>query len=386
MAARQRLSWWGLAVVAALAAACKNSTGPQAQLGDPRGLSTDIQTVSGVLQAGVLQSFGLVDTAAGSPARVATPAGALLRAAPFTTLRVTGQPYTDAPQRLRALRLAAGALGSGINASVIPPQYLGQTFVWDDATHQYVVGPDAGPSTGVRIILYAIDPFTGGVAEPSNAVGFVDLLDQSTTNPDVNKLHVIVKDGTPASPGPITYADYTVSGSVTGSPATAFSASAVGFVSDGTHTLSFDATFSATNLTTDNADAQIDVTWDLDNPAIHVELHETLATSDANHLSVTVNFTVTRGTETVAVTGTITEVLSPLTVTANISITVSGVAYARLTGTATATTNTIRIVHADGSALGGPEVQAVTDLFDLPAAIETAIGNLFNPSEHLMGA
>src|SRR2546430_9483115 len=29
------------------------------------------------------------------------------------------------------------------------------------------------------------------------------------------------KDGTPASPGPNTYADYTVSGSVTGNPATA---------------------------------------------------------------------------------------------------------------------------------------------------------------------
>ncbi len=249
MAARQRHFWWGLAVVAALAAACKNSTGPQAQLGDPRGLSTDIQSVSGVLQSAVLQSFGLVDSAAGSPAKVATPAGALLRTAPFTTLRATGQPYTDAPRRLQGLRLAAGALGSGINASVIPPQYLGQTFVWDTATHRYIVGPDAGPSTGVRIILYAIDPFTGHVAEPSNAVGFVDLLDQSTTNPDVNKLHVIVKDGTPASPGPITYADYTVTGSVTGSPATAFSAAAVGFVSDGTHTLSFDATFSATTGT-----------------------------------------------------------------------------------------------------------------------------------------
>jgi len=386
MAARQRHFWWGLAVVAALAAACKNSTGPQAQLGDPRGLSTDIQSVSGVLQSAVLQSFGLVDSAAGSPATVATPAGALLRAAPFTTLRATGQPYTDAPRRLQGLRLAAGALGSGINASVIPPQYLGQTFVWDTATHRYIVGPDAGPSTGVRIILYAIDPFTGHVAEPSNAVGFVDLLDQSTTNPDVNKLHVIVKDGTPASPGPITYADYTVTGSVTGSPATAFSAAAVGFVSDGTHTLSFDATFSATNLATDNPDAQIDVTWDADNPVIHVELHETLATSDANHLTVTVNFSVARGTETVAVTGTITAVSSPYTLTPNLSITVNGVAYVRFTGTRTATTSTIRIVHADGTALGGAEVQAVTDLFELPAEIETAIGNLFTPCEHLMGA
>jgi hypothetical protein len=386
MPARHVRPWWGFAVVAALAAACNNSTAPQATLADPRGLSTDLQTVSGVLGSGVLQSFGVVGTATGSPAKVATPAGALLQAAPFTAPRTTAQLYADAPRRLQALRLAAGALGSGINASVIPPQHLGKTFVWDNTTHQYVVGPDAGPSTGVRIILYAIDPFTGKVAEPANAVGFVDLLDESTTTPAVNKLHVIVKDGTPATPGPITYADYTVSGSVTGSPATAFNASAIGFVGDGTHTLSFNATFSATNLNTDNPDAQIDVTWDLGNPVIHVALHETLATSDANHLTVTANFSVTRGTETVAVTGTITVVTTPQTVTVDLSITVNGVAYARITGTATATTNTIQIVHADGSALTGPEVQAVSDLFDLPAKIETAIDNLFNPCEHLMGA
>ena len=268
---------WGLAVVAAFAAACNSTTAPpQAHLADPQQLSSDVQTVLGVLQSNVFESFGVVSTDTGSPAAVATPAGALLGVAPFTVPRSSSQPYADAPRRLQALRRAAGALGSGISASVIPPQYLGQTFVWDTATHRYVVGPDAGPSTGVRIILYAIDPFTGSVAEPSNTVGFVDLLDQSTTNPDVNKLHVIVKDGTPASPGPVTYADYSVSGSVTGSPATAFTASAIGFVSDGTHTLSFDATFSATNLTTDNPDAQIDVTWDLDNPVIHVVLHETV--------------------------------------------------------------------------------------------------------------
>jgi hypothetical protein len=386
MAARHGRSWWGLAAVAALAAACSSSTAPQSHLANPQQLSSDLQTVSGVLQSSVLESFGVVGTATGSPATVATPAGALLGAAPVTTPQTASQVYAGAPRRLQALRLAARTLGAGISASVVPPQFLGQTFVWDDATHQYVVGPDAGPSNGVRIILYALNPITGTVAEPSSAVGFVDLLDESTTSPAVNKLHVIVKDGTPASPGPVTFADYTVSGSVTGSPATAFTASAVGVVGDGTRSLAFNATFSATNLTTDNPDAQIDVTWDLDNPVIHVTLHEALATSDANHLAVTFDFTVTRGTETVSVTGTITVVTSPESVTANLSITVNGVAFARVTGTATATTNTIQIVHADGSALSASEVQAVTDLFDLPGRIETAIDNLFNPCEHLMGA
>ena len=64
----------------------------------------------------------------------------------------------------------------------------------------------------------------------------------------------------------------------------------------------------------------------------------------------------------------------------------NGVAYARVRGSETATTNTIQLVHADGSALSVAEQQAVTDLFDLPGWIETAINNLFNPCEHLMGA
>jgi len=386
MPARRAHSWWGVALAAALAAACSNSTGPQAHLANPQQLSSDLQAVSGVLQSSVLASFGVVGSAAGSPATVTTPAGALLQAAPITTPRTAGQVYLAAPRRLQAFRVAARALGSGISASVIPPQFLGQTFVWDDATHQYVVGADPGPTNGARIILYALDPVTGNVAEPSNAVGFVDLLDESTTSPAVNKLHVIVKDGTPASPGPITYADYTVSGSVTGNPATAFNASAIGFVGDGTHTLSFNASFSATNLTTDNPDAQIDVTWDLDNPVIHVALHETLATSDANHLTVTINFSVVHGSETVGVTGTITVVSFPQSVTADLLITVNGVAYARVRGTATATTNNIELVHADGTALSGSEQLAVSDLFDLPGRIETLIDNLFSPCEHLMGA
>ena len=379
---------WGLAVVAAFAAACNSTAAPppQAHLADPQQLSSDLQTVSGVLQSTVLESFGVVGTATGSPAKVVTPAGALLRVAPLTPPQTAGRPYADAPRRLQSLRLAAGTLGSGISASVIPPQYLGQTFVWDDATHQYVVGPDPGPSNGVRIILYALNPVTASVAEPSSAVGFVDLLDESTTSPAVNKVHVIVKDGTPASPGPVTYADYSVSGSVTGSPATAFAASAIGFVSDGTHTLSFNATFSATNLTTDNPDAQIDVTWDLDNPVIHVALHETLATSDANHLAVTIDFSVTHGAETVSVTGTIEVVVSLQSVTANLSITVNGVAYARITGTADAVNNNISLRHADGSSLSAAEVQAVSDLFGLPDAIEITIDNLVHPCQHLMGA
>jgi len=94
---------------------------------------------------------------------------------------------------------------------------------------------------------------------------------------------------------------------------------------------------------------------------------------------------VTRGTETVSVTGTVLVVLSPPAVTANLSITVNGVAYARITGTANATSNDIVRRHADGSAVSAAEDQALYDLFLLPLEMEIAIESLFNPSQHLMG-
>src|SRR2546421_8703499 len=239
----------------------------------------------------------------------------------------------------------------------------------------------AAPTNGARIILYEVNVSTGTVIEPTTAVGYVDLLDESTTGPAVDKLHVIVKDGTPASPGPTTYADYTISGSITGSPATAFNASAVGFVSDGTHTLSFNASFTATNLDTDNPDAQIDVTWDLDNPVVHVELHEAVATADVDHATITINFSVTRGTETVSVSGTVTLAFLTVTATVNITVQVNGVAYARITGPV----SDAQRRHANGSAVSAEEDQALFDLFLLPLDMEIAIESLFTPSEHLMG-
>jgi hypothetical protein len=157
-------------------------------------------------------------------------------------------------------------------------------------------------------------------------------------------------------------------------------------VSDGTHTITFNAAFSATNLTTDNPDAQIDVTWSLDNPPVSVALHETLTTPDANQATLTIDFSVTRGAETVRVQGTVTVVVSPATVTANLTVTVNGVPFATITGTATATSNNIQARHADGSALSSDELSALQNLFVLPDSLETAIEALFHPCQHFMGA
>ena len=373
----------GLAAAAALVAvACSSTTAPQPQLANPAQLSTNLQTVSGVVSSPTFHTFGALRTTAGSPVMAPSVAGAMLGVAPTTPPGTATQAYAGAPARLQELRLAAASLGSGIAASVIPPAQLGKIYVWDVATHAYVA-QTGGPTNGVRIILYALDA-NDQVIEPTTAVGYVDLLDESTSS--TNTLHVILSGGTPASPG-TKYAEYKVSGTVTGSPATAFTASATGFVTDGTRTLTFNATFSATQLNTTHPSAQIDVTWTLDNPAVTVTVSETVAASDANNLTLTIHFKETYAGETVAVDGTIAVVVSPQSVTANLTVSVNNQAFATITGTANAANpNGIQVSHADGSTLSNAEKAALASLFDLPDKLEKAIDDLFHPCERLMGA
>ncbi len=371
---------FAIAGFVALAAACNDSTGPQARLSDPQGLSSDLQAVDGAFQSSTFQSFSALSFAPGSPVAAPSRMGALLAAAPIVPPRARTQPYASAPARLQALRLAASVLSSGISANVIPPTMYGQTWVWDEGTHQYILSPDPGPNNGIRIILYAIDPITGQIVEPPVAVGYVEFLDWST--PSTDSLQVILRGGTPSVPG-TTYADYAVSATVTGDPPTAFSATAGGFVSDGTRTLTFGATFAVTQVDTDNPDTQIDVMWDIDNPVIHVELHETLAQSDADHLALTLTeFSITRGAETVSMHGTITSVLSTEAFSINLVVDVNDVPWIRIRGTQNGAT----VRHPNGSDLSPEEGQAFLDLFFLSATIEFAVLNLFTPAGSFMGA
>src|SRR5436190_1615704 len=241
-----RRTWWAIGAAALVVSACKDSTAPR--LSNPQQLGSNLQTVSSVFASPAFQSFGALDSAPGSPVAASTPAGALISATSVAAPQTPRQPYADAPARLQAFRTTATALGGRLSAQVIPSTIWGKTYVWDVTAHAYAEDPSpavAGPSTGVRLILYAIDPITRHVVEsPLTAVGYVDLVDQSSGN--TNQLEVIVKDGTP--PNGTTYVDYTVSATVTGSPASSFDATAVGFVTDGTRRIDFNATFSATNL------------------------------------------------------------------------------------------------------------------------------------------
>jgi len=380
-----RRTWWAIGAAALVVSACKDSTAPQ--LSNPQQLGSNLQTVSSVFGSPAFQSFGALDSAPGSPVAASTPASALLAATSGAAPQTPRQPYADAPARLQAFRTTATALGGRLSAQVIPSTVWGKTYVWDVTAHAYAEDPSpavAGPSTGVRLILYAIDPITRHVVEsPLTAVGYVDLVDQSSGN--TNQLEVIVKDGAP--PNGTTYVDYTVSATVTGSPASSFDATAVGFVTDGTRRIDFNATFSATNLATDNPDVHAVVHWALDNPALTIDLDEKLDTPNANEATITVDFTYTYAGETVRLTGTVSVVQSPISVTADVAVYENGGTepVAVIRGTADATHNGITITHRDGTQLSPAELAALDQLFQLPDQLEEALEQLFHPAERFMG-
>ena len=68
--------------------------------------------------------------------------------------------------------------------------------------------------------------------------------------------------------------------------------------------------------------------------------------------------------------------------TADLHITVGGVPYADVVGT----NQGIQLRHHDGSALSAAELQAVSDLFEMPDNLSGAMESLVNPCQHMLGA
>ena len=62
------------------------------------------------------------------------------------------------------------------------PPSSATTFVWDLETDVYVASDLSGaPAQGVRFILYAINPVTGLPVQTLDELGYVDVIDVSTS-------------------------------------------------------------------------------------------------------------------------------------------------------------------------------------------------------------
>ncbi len=203
-------------VVALAGTACDEGTSPAADF-DPQEAAETMESLTSAVEAESLEdAFGSLDNAG------------MLFSGSMALDQVAQFPWT-----LEVTELESEA---DLAAEVIPGDFHGNTYEWNPDSMRYVVADVAGaPDNGVRIIYYAIDPTTGTPAQPLNALGYVDLRDQSTM--ESNRLGITVFRYTDE----VTLADYYLDFSFTFTQSSFEAAvSSVGYLSNGTDQLDFD--------------------------------------------------------------------------------------------------------------------------------------------------
>ena len=256
------------AVLALALAACGKDNGPSTF--DPQGTSADMAAAQGAFASQQTSSFAAVGAEIstvlnGSPVVASSAALALSR------------PSASSVRYARQLTGLLARPGRGIQASVaaIPSGVLGTTFVWDETNDVYLASSLTGaPASGVRFLLYAIDPVTFRPVEPVVEVGYVDVIDQSTAT--LTDIRVKVVSGN------VVYLDYDVA--VTSSASSGV-VTISGFASNG----STQANFDLTNTITQNAVGLVlSLDYHLDVPSRDLSLNWTATFANISDTQVAV--------------------------------------------------------------------------------------------------
>lgn len=137
----------------------------------------------------------------------------------------------------RGAGLRLDVVGLEVAETVFPPFVLGKILVWDPVDGSYIVDPDlsGAPASGVRFLLYEVDPTTGLPAIPLTVLGHLDLTDESD---GITRLGVRAVDTTGGTER--TLLDYRLEGSTsTVQGEIVVEVGAAGFVSDGAGRMEF---------------------------------------------------------------------------------------------------------------------------------------------------
>jgi hypothetical protein len=209
------------------------------------------------------------------PTFAAAPVAATLPTAPWN-------PGDWSSQRLSAMQ--ALPFEPTIAETVFPPDLLGTRWVYNATEGQYVLADDhtGAPETGVRIMLYAVDPILHRIVEPLTEVGYVDLTDETDATADAVRISAFI--------GSTNVLNYLASAA---RPTTGVTFSADGFVSDGSTQVNFEL---SVTLTLDTEQATIDyLIYEVDGSAsVHLVVNV-----DGLAGSMSVDLTVEHGDHTV---------------------------------------------------------------------------------------
>ncbi len=357
------------------------ATGP-ATLSSPATTAAKLDTVTQALSTPQFQSFSALaakftPTASASAMR---KVAALVEATRPELPSARELSYVRSARRAEALRQAFPLRTNASTASIFPLTVVGKTYVWSTSTNSYVAsGRTGAPTNGVRFILYAVDPLTDLPSSPLTEIGYADLTDKSSGSTVSLGITVVGTSG----PSPVTYVDYTISGTFTSASQTA---TVAGYVTDSKTRVDFSVSISASESAS-SATVTFNSTVDVAAKSIHIVFKVTLnssSTSSSTTLTFTPDFTLTIGTETVTATGTVTVTVTQTgeTVSGTITVKVNGGDFATI---AISTTGTPTPTCASGRQCTQDEKNALEKIFDVPTEILTGIEELFKPGELIFG-
>ena len=349
------------AALAVVAGACSSDpSGPTTF--SASGTSSDVAAMQAAMNSSVMSSFGVaiagLDSVSGpgftaplAALAVGTNSGAFPGAAAYTRKLMT---------------LVPGSTPAGLTrAGGIPDSLKGTTWVYDSATAGYVVSDQSGaPSTGVRFILYAVDPVSHGPAFPLNAIGYADLTDESSGSTQSARL-VVVSGSTP-------YLDYRVSGTALSNGGTVVVA---GFITDGTTRLDFNLT---NHLTYSSNSVGLTMVYQATVPSRGVSLGFTFTFSiGSNSVAATVNLNLTGPNGNVTLEGA--DNGDGTGSTGQYTVRVNGNVFATINTTADQNGSSTTITGQSGGALTTDEQQALTAVFDMVTSATDVFTQLLDP-------
>jgi hypothetical protein len=283
--------------IALLAACGKDSSGP-ATITDPQATIIDLFAVDSAFNTDAFRSLSAI---AGALPPLAPPAPlARIAAAMRLTLPPVGAARALTQGGLRPQVSALRVLGSASpQDAVIPDSLLGVTFGYDPNAQVYVETQLAGaPSNGVRFLLYKTDSISNA-PDTSQGIGTLDIIDNK---PAVGAGLRFLVQGNGGAPS---FLDY----SLNFLPAqNAGTITASGFVSNGfSGALERKFTFGTSvtqNNTSAGVDGDVDYHYDVNVPAVGVNLHFT-STEDTLTDSTTlgIDYQVSRRREAIRLLG-----------------------------------------------------------------------------------
>jgi len=266
--------------------ACGKDNGPSEF--NPQGTAADVAEAQDAFVSPQASSFAAVGV---DISTVLNGAPVVASSAALTSPRPSAASALYARQLVRLLPGAGPRIQASVSA--IPSEVLGATFVWDQESHVYVASDLSGaPSNGVRFLLYAIDPVTLRPVEPVVPVGYVDVMDQSTSTTAAFQVKVV--------DGSVVYLDYTVSASGTESSG---QVTVSGFASNG----SARANFTLNNTISQNSGGlllSLDYRLSVPSRKVSLDWTATFANISVSEVAITLDLTVAGPNGSVRLVGT----------------------------------------------------------------------------------